>query len=92
MNFYDSGGDSKTKFFNNFYGTIEGGVGLVSERTENLGTNGQFIGKATIGVMVLNCIEISGGYTHISNGKVVFHWPGVNRGENFPNIQLSVRF
>lgn len=66
------------------------GIGLVSQHTDHLGTDGQFIIRLSIGHK-FGKYELSIGETHYSNGKYLLNlpWDGDNEGENFTTVMLA---
>jgi hypothetical protein len=67
------------------------GVGYIDHPTDHLGTHGQFLLNLGVG-RDYGTYDLSAGVVHVSNGKKVFHWEGVNDGENFLTIRIGRKF
>jgi hypothetical protein len=75
----------------NNYGSADIGVGHINRTTGNLGTPFQFYLRLAYGIKV-GTVDLSLGFVHYSNGKLIFGWQGQNNGEDFPTISLGITF
>jgi hypothetical protein len=75
----------------NTYGSADIGVGHISRTTHNLGTPFQFYFRFAYGIKV-GSADLSLGFIHYSNGKLIFHWQGPNNGEDFLTFSLGITF
>ncbi|HUI68455.1 MAG TPA: acyloxyacyl hydrolase [Nitrospirota bacterium] len=75
----------------NTYGSADFGVGHINRTTANLGTPFQFYFRFAFGIKV-GSFDLSLGFVHYSNGKLIFNWPGPNNGEDFPTFSLGITF
>ncbi len=73
------------------YGSADIGLCHISRTTDNLGTPFQFYFRASAGMKV-GWFDLSLGFVHYSNGKLVFQWAGPNRSENFLTGSIGVTF
>ena len=75
----------------NTYGSADIGVGHINRTTGNLGTPFQFYLRFAYGIKA-GAFDLSLGFVHYSNGKLIFGWQGPNNGEDFPTISLGITF
>ena len=75
----------------NTYDSADIGVGHINRTTGNLGTPFQFYLRFAYGIKV-GTVDLSLGFIHYSNGKLIFQWQGPNNGENFPTFSLGITF
>ncbi len=67
------------------------GAGYMDRETGNLGTHFEFYIRIAIGKRT-DQYDISLGYIHISNGKLLLGWEGPDNGENFITISMGGLF
>jgi hypothetical protein len=75
----------------NKYGSADIGVCHINRTTGNLGTPFQFYFRFAYGIKV-GAVDLSLGFVHYSNGKLIFGWQGPNNGEDFPTFSLGMTF
>jgi len=75
----------------NTYASADIGVGHIKRTTHNLGTPFQFYLRFAYDIKV-GPVDISLGFVHYSNGKLIFGWSGPNNGEDFPTFSLGMTF
>ena len=75
----------------NTHASADIGIGHINRTTGNLGTPFQFYLRFAYGIKV-GAFDISLGFVHYSNGKLIFGWQGPNNGEDFPTFSLGVTF
>lgn len=75
----------------NSYFSGEVGAGYVWNITENLGTHFQFMTRFAFHHQIEK-VDLSIGYIHYSNGKLVLNWRGPNLSENFLTFQVGYLF
>ncbi len=73
------------------YRSADIGICHISRTTGNLGTPFQFYFRAASGMKV-GGTDLSIGFIHYSNGKLVFRWHGPNRSENFLTVSIGLTF
>lgn len=61
----------------------------INRKTGNLGTRLQFYFRMAYGISFRGR-EVSIGYVHLSNGKLLFGWGGPNNGENFLTVSVKL--
>ncbi len=74
-----------------WYVSGSAGLAYLDRTTDNLGTRFQLAFRLGLG-RTFGPWDLSAGYTHFSNGKIVFNWDGPNNGENFVTFRVSYRF
>jgi len=67
------------------------GIAYLDRTTDNLGTRYQMAFHLALG-RTFGRWDLSAGYAHFSNGKLLFNWDGPNNGENFITIRLGHLF
>ncbi len=76
-------GGQRDHYFSTTFGVL-----AVSRTTQHLGTHFQFYFREAYHLKVAGT-DLSLGFTHISNGKLVFRWNGPNSGENFITFAMG---
>jgi len=67
------------------------GAGYIDRETDNLGTHFEFYFRFALGKRT-GRYDMSLGYVHISNGKLIFGWRGADNGENFVTFSIGSLF
>jgi len=67
------------------------GVGYMDRETDNLGTHFEFYIRLALGRRT-GRYDLSLGYVHISNGKLILGWHGADNGENFITLSMGGLF
>lgn len=74
-----------------WYVSGSAGIAYLDRITDNLGTRFQMAFRLGLG-RTFGRWDLSAGYAHFSNGKLLFNWDGPNNGENFITIRLGLLF
>ncbi len=67
------------------------GAGYIDRETVNLGTHFELYFRLAVGKRTER-YDISFGYVHISNGKLIMGWRGADNGENFVTLAIGGLF